>query len=162
MKHMVRGFVCHAVAAGVSFAAFATTYHVTPDAAGGGNGQAWADDGAGNAPMTFAEAIAAAQKDDVVLCKAGLYETEAPFAISRAIEVRGGLAGTDDTTLHVPSSNSVFKITLANIPITANYPAVYVTTKTSADDQNVFVHCTFSGGYFNRLFVHDCGYSFAA
>lgn len=42
MKHMVRGFVCHAVAAGVSFAASATTYRVTPDAAVGGNGQAWA------------------------------------------------------------------------------------------------------------------------
>ena len=157
MKHMVRGIVCLAVVAGVSFTASATTYRVTPDATGGGNGQAWADDGAGNAPMTFAEAIAVAQKDDVVLCKAGLYETEAPFAISRAIEVRGGLAGTDDTTLHVPSSTSVFKITLATIPITANYPAVYVTTKTSADDQNVFVHCTFSGGYFNNQWRYNSG-----
>ena len=49
MKHMVRGFVCLAFAAGVSFAASATTYRVTPDAAVGGNGQAWADDVAGRA-----------------------------------------------------------------------------------------------------------------
>ena len=47
MKHMVRGIVCLAVVAGVSFAASATTYRVTPDAAVGGNGQAWADDVAG-------------------------------------------------------------------------------------------------------------------
>ncbi len=99
---------CLAFAAGVSFTASATTYRVTPEAAIGGNGQAWADDGAGNAPMTFAEAIAAAQKDDVILCKAGEYPTvaasgsgaqKASFTISKPVTIRGGLKGTDDVTL---------------------------------------------------------------
>ena len=117
MKHMVRRLVCLAFAAGVSFTASAETYRVTPDAAGGGNGQAWADDGAGNAPMTLKEAIALAATDDVILCKAGEYEKVAgsgnngeksSFLVAKPLTIRGGLKGTDDVTLDDVSPVSTF------------------------------------------------------
>ena len=108
---------CLAVAAGVSFTASAETYRVTPDAAVGGNGQAWADDGAGNAPTTLKEAIALAANDDVILCKAGEYEKVAgsgnngeksSFLVAKPLTIRGGLKGTDDVTLDDVSPVSTF------------------------------------------------------
>ena len=77
------------------------TYRVTPDAVVGGNGQAWADDGEGNAPMTFAEAVAVAAGDAnaVLLLKAGGYSVDATAAFAKPVEIRGGFAGTDDETL---------------------------------------------------------------
>ena len=87
---------CCLIAAVAAFGAGAATYRVTPDAAGGGNGQAWADDGAGNAPMTLAEAVAGANTGDTVLLKIGTYTPTATLSI-KGISLRGGLAGTDDT-----------------------------------------------------------------
>ena len=87
---------CCLVAAVAALGAGAATYRVTPDAAGGGNGQAWADDGAGNAPMTLAEAVADANTGDTVLLKTGTYTPTATLSI-KGISLRGGLAGTDDT-----------------------------------------------------------------
>ena len=75
------------------------TYRVTPDAAVGGNGQAWADDGEGNAPMTLAEAVAAANTGDMVLLKAGSYVLDEGIVLVKPVEIRGGFAGTDDATL---------------------------------------------------------------
>ncbi len=84
----------------------ATTYRVTPEATGGGDGQSW------DTPMTINEAIAAAKADedtdDTILCKAGTYTPTATIAISTPMTVKGGLKGTDDETLADNGKRSVF------------------------------------------------------
>ena len=136
---------CLAVAAGVSFAASAETYRVTPDAAGGGNGKAWADDGAGNAPVTLTEAIAKAANGDVILCKAGEYEKVAgsgnngeksSFLVAKPLTIRGGLKGTDDVTLDDVSPISTFTAPAQQISI------FYVKT---AAGTNVFENLKLTG-----------------
>ena len=109
---------CLAVAAGVSFTASATTYHVTPGATGGGTGESWAS------ALTLKEAIAAAANDDVILCKAGEYPTVAKsgtpsssFLVAKAITIRGGLKGTDDVTLDETSPFSTFTAPEASVNI---------------------------------------------
>ena len=75
----------------------ANTYRVTPDAPGGGNGQSWAT------PMTINEAMdkvySLSSHGHIILCKAGVYVPTAKFTLVRNLTVKGGLAGTDDTTL---------------------------------------------------------------
>ena len=75
----------------------ANTYRVTPDAPGGGNGQSW------EKPMTIEEAHFAVtnlkQHGNVILCKAGVYRPTVELTFPRNLTVKGGLAGTDDTTL---------------------------------------------------------------
>ncbi len=75
----------------------ANTYRVTPDAPGGGNGQSWAT------PMTINEAVNTVYNSSVhghiILCKAGVYVPTDKFTLVRNLTVKGGLAGTDDTTL---------------------------------------------------------------
>ena len=92
---------CCLVAAVAAFGAGGMTYRVTPDAAGGGNGQAWAKDDADNAPMTLGEAVAAANAStgDTVLLKSGVYTLDTGITLSKPVTIRGGLAGTDDETL---------------------------------------------------------------
>ena len=100
MKKLVYGA---AMLAAFALNARAATYYVTPDAAGSGDGQSWAS------PMTIAEAVAAATTaGDTILLKAGTYAPTANLAISKPIAVKGGLAGTDDTTLDATSPMSVF------------------------------------------------------
>ena len=75
----------------------ANTYRVTPDAPGGGDGQSW------EKPMTINEAMdkvySLSSHGHIILCKAGVYVPTAKFNLVRNLTVRGGLAGTDDTTL---------------------------------------------------------------
>ena len=109
--------------------ASAATYRVTPTAAGGGNGQSWAT------PMTIAEAVAAATTaDDTILCKAGTYTPTVSIAISKPIIVKGGLAGTDDSTLDATSPMSVFD-TANDTAVTAIFS---VTTSTGGNTTNLF------------------------
>ena len=110
---------CLALVAGVSFTASATTYHVTPGAtAGSGDGLSW------GSPTTLTEAIALAETDDVILCKAGEYPTVAKsgsplssFLVAKAITIRGGLKGTDDVTLDETSPFSTFTAPEASVNI---------------------------------------------
>ena len=75
----------------------ANTYRVTTDAPGGGDGQSWAT------PMTINEAMdkvySLSSHGHIILCKAGVYVPTAKFTLLRNLTVKGGLAGTDDTTL---------------------------------------------------------------
>ena len=75
----------------------ANTYRVTPDAPGGGDGQSW------EKPMTINEAMdkvySLQSHGHIILCKAGVYVPTAKFTLVRNLTVKGGLAGTDDTTL---------------------------------------------------------------
>ena len=107
----------------------AATYRVTPDAAGGGDGQSWATS------MTIAEAVAAATTaDDMILCMAGTYTPTANITISKPIIVKGGLAGTDDSTLDATSPMSVFD-TANDTAVTAIFS---VTTSTGGNTTNLF------------------------
>ncbi len=75
----------------------ATTYRVTPDAPGGGNGQSW------DTPMTINEAVnkvySLSTHGHIILCKAGVYVPTDKFTLVRNLTMKGGLAGTDDETL---------------------------------------------------------------
>ena len=123
------------LAAGVANAA---TYRVTPDAAGGGDGQSWAT------PMTIAAAFAAATTaDDTILCKAGTYTPTANIAISKPIIVKGGLAGTDDSTLDATSPMSVFD-SANDTAVTAIFS---VTTGTGGNTTNLFERIEVKNGY---------------
>ena len=120
----------------------AATYRVTPDAAGGGDGQSWAT------PMTIEEAIAAAKADedtdDIILCKAGTYTPTATIAISTPMTVRGGLKGTDDEMLAENGKRSVFD-TQNNTAITK----VFSITTTSGLNtfKGVEVHNAYQRGF---------------
>ncbi len=117
-------------------AASAAMYRVTPDAAGGGTGQSW------SSPMTIAEAVAAATSDgDTILCKAGEYDIAGQIAISTPITVKGGLAGTDDTTL-----DPTGKTTLNAFDRTDFSYIVSVTTATTGAT-NVFENICFTRAY---------------
>lgn len=117
-------------------AASAAMYRVTPDAAGGGTGQSW------SSPMTIAEAVSAATSDgDTILCKAGEYDIAGQLAISTPITVKGGLAGTDDTTLD-PSG----KTTLNAFDRTDFSYIVSVSTATTGAT-NVFENICFTRAY---------------
>ena len=116
----------------------AATYRVTPDAAGGGDGQSWAT------PMTIAEAVAAATTaGDTILLKAGTYTPTANIAISKPIAVKGGLAGTDDTTLDATSPMSVFD-TANDTAVTAIFS---VTTGTGGNTTNLFERIEVKNAY---------------
>ena len=128
VKKLAWGVVFAAVALGAANAE-AATYYVTPDAAGSGDGQSW------DSPMTIAEAVAAATTaGDTILLKAGTYAPTANLAISKPIAVKGGLAGTDDTTLDATSPMSVFD-TANDTEVTAIFS---VTTSTGGNTTNLF------------------------
>lgn len=123
------GFALPALLVLVAASAFAAEYRVTPDAAGSGDGQSWAS------PMTIAEAVAAATTaGDTILLKAGTYAPTANIAISKPITLKGGLAGTDDTTLDATRPMSVFD-TANDTAVTAIFS---VTTSTGGDTTNLF------------------------
>lgn len=129
MKKLAFYFVLSAAVALGAAMAEAATYYVTPDAAGSGDGQSWAS------PMTMAEAVAAATTaGDTILLKAGTYAPTANIAISKPITLKGGLAGTDDTTLDATSPMSVFD-TANDTAVTAIFS---VTTSTGGNTTNLF------------------------
>lgn len=137
VKKLVCGVVCAAVALGAAMAE-AATYYVTPDAAGSGDGQSWAS------PMTIAEAVAAATTaGDTILLKAGTYAPTANIAISKPITLKGGLAGTDDTTLDATSPMSVFD-TANDTAVTAIFS---VTTSTGGNTTNLFERIVVRNAY---------------
>jgi len=114
-------------------AANAATYRVTPDAVGGGNGLAWTDDGAGNAPMTLAEAVtvAKAADDTVVMLKAGRYLLASGLSLTRPFTLLGGYDGLGDVSLDATSPVSVLdgQDTVENLlTIKYNYSVVHTTT----------------------------------
>ena len=124
---------CCLIAAAAAFGAWADVYRVTSTAASGGNGQAWTDDGAGNAPMTLAEAVVAANTGDTVLLKAGTYVLDEGIALDKSVEIRGGFAGTDDATLTAnPYSVLDGQGTVENL-----------VSSSAADGQTVFSHIEF-------------------
>lgn len=132
VKRIVWRFSLAAAVACVSFVASAQTYRVTADANDGGGGLSWAS------AMTLSNAIAAvtADGDGTILIQAGAYPVSAPFDITSPMTIRGGYAGTDDTTLAADpyttfdGSNKVERI-------------FNVTTGTSENDYNRFSRCIF-------------------
>ena len=91
---------CCLIAAIAAFGAWADVYRVTSTAAGGGNGQAWTDEGTGNAPMTFSEALVAAAAGGEIWLKAETYtfaEQLATFSPTDEVTIRGGFAGTESS-----------------------------------------------------------------
>lgn len=152
---------CCLVTAVAALGAWAATYRVTPDAAGGGNGQAWADDGTGNAPMTLAEAAEAADNGDILLLRHGTYAIGAGLSLAKTVTVRGGYAGTDDVALDADDATSVLDggmtvtvlMTLADA--TAGNESVFERVRFEHAANNGFVktgaaHVSFLG----------CGFSF--
>ena len=132
------GFALPALLVLVAASAFAAEYRVTPDAAGSGDGQSWAS------PMTIAEAVAAATTaGDTILLKAGNYAPTVNLAISKPIAVKGGLAGTDDTTLDATSPMSVFN-TANDTAVTAIFS---VTTSTGGNTTNLFERIEVKNAY---------------
>ena len=134
MKHKARGVACLCLAllAGSAFTSFAATYRVTATATGGGGGQSW------DSAMTLGEAIGAAAADpgSVIMIKAGSYPLAEPFEISAPMTIRGGYAGTDDTTL-ADDPYTVFD-GAQTVDCAFN-----VTTGTSEADWNRFERCVF-------------------
>ena len=131
LKSVATAALMSAAVAGQSLSASAgATYYVKPEADGTGTGVSW------ESPWTLANAFSKVANGDVLLVKAGTYDYKSALTISKVITVRGGLKGTDDTTL--AGSNSVFHAAATALFIT-------LSSDTSASDTNVFERCTFSG-----------------
>ena len=111
-------------------------YFVKADAvAGEGDGTSFAT------AYTFAEAVERAQTPgDTILCKAGVYEIGATVALAAPVNVRGGYAGTDSTTLDATGALTEFR---AGEGVTV---PVRVTADTAVADLNGFVRCGFTHG----------------
>ena len=134
MKHVV---CLAALAAGVSFSASAATYRVTSTAAGGG-------DGSWGSPLTLAEAVSAATADDdVILLASGAYTVSAAISLDRPLVIRGGLKGTDDTTLDETTPYST-------IGMTAQNASIFNVTTDAAAKVNRFENLVLSGVYANN------------
>ena len=118
---------CCAVLAS-STVVFAATYHVAPDAASGKDGLSW------DTAMTIHEAVGKAAAGDLVLCKAGVYRPEVRIQVSRAITLKGGLAGTDDTTLAQSGERSIFD----GSGIASHAQVLRVDTQSGAATTNIF------------------------
>ena len=119
----------------------ANTYRVTPDAPGGGDGQSWAT------PMTINEAVNTVYNSSVhghvILCKAGVYVPTAKFNLVRNLTVRGGLAGTDDTTLDPNGERTIID--------GENSSALSPIFKISAGDPSTFENLEIRNAYFRAF-----------
>ena len=113
-------------------------YHVTAySLAEEGDGLSWAS------PMSLPNAIATASAGDTIFLKAGTYTPTANIAISKPLVIRGGFAGTDNTTLDPDSPVSVFDANNA-----AAVTAIFnVTTATGVNRVNVFERIEVKNGY---------------
>ena len=93
--------------------------------------------------MSLTNAIATASADDIIFLKAGTYTPTANIAISKPLVIRGGFAGTDNTTLDPDSPVSVFDANNA-----AAVTAIFnVTTATGVNRVNVFERIEVKNGY---------------
>lgn len=145
MKKLVYGILCFAFAL-CAASAFAETYRVIgTEVAEEGTGLSW------NSPMSLTMAITTAQEGDTILLKAGEYDITAQISLDRAITIKGGLAGTDDTTLD-PSGNSTL-----NAFDRTGFNYIFSVSTAVADATNVFENICFTRAY--RRGVYKSGKS---
>ncbi len=135
MKKLVYGILCFAVAL-CAASAFAETYRVTDYAvAPEGDGLSW------GSPMSLPTAISTAVDGDTILLKAGEYDITAQISLAKAITIKGGLAGTDDTTLD-PSGK-----TTLNSKDRSTISYIFSVSTAVADATNVFENICFTRAY---------------
>ena len=106
-----------------------------------GDGRSW------DSPMSLTNAIAAAQDNDLLLLKAGRYVAAKQIVIAKPLVIRGGLKGTDDTTLDPDDPMTYFDAR----DNSAFQSMVSVTTATGAGTENVFERICFTRGYVRGL-----------
>ena len=100
-----------------------------------GDGLSW------SSPMSLTNAIATASAGDIIFMKTGEYDVAAQIALDKALIIKGGFAGTDDTTLD-PSG----KTTLNAYDRTAfNY--IFNVSTAVTDATNVFENICFTRAY---------------
>lgn len=135
MKKLVDGILCFAVAL-CAASAFAETYRVTDYAVDPeGDGLSW------ESPMSLPTAISTAVEGDTILLKAGEYDITAQISLAKAITIKGGLAGTDDTTLD-PSGK-----TTLNSKDRSTISYIFSVSTAVADATNVFENICFTRAY---------------
>ena len=145
MKKLVYGILCFAVAL-CAASAFAETYRVTDYAVDPeGDGLSWAS------PMSLTTAISTAVAGDTILLKVGEYNVTAQIALSKALTIKGGLAGTDDTTLD-PSGK-----TTLNAFDRSGFNYIFSVSTAVAGATNVFENICFTRAY--RRAVYKSGQS---
>ena len=117
-------------------AANAATYRVTGFAlASEGDGQSWAS------PMSLTNAVANAVDGDMILLAAGEYDVTEQTSFSKALTIKGGLAGTDDTTL-APSGK-----TTLNAFDRTGFRYIFSVSTAITDATNVFENICFTRAY---------------
>ena len=145
MKKLVYGILCFAVAL-CAASAFAETYRVTDYAVDPeGDGLSW------ESPMSLPTAISTAVDGDTILLKAGEYDITAQISLAKAITIKGGLAGTDDTTLD-PSGK-----TTLNAFDRTGFSYIFSVSTAVTDATNVFENICFTRAY--RRGVYKSGKS---
>ena len=148
MKKLVYGILCFAVAL-CAASAFAETYRVTDYAVDPeGDGLSWAS------PMSLPTAISTAVEGDTILLKAGEYDITAQISLAKVITIKGGLAGTDDTTLD-PSGK-----TTLNAFDRTGFSYIFNVSTAVADATNVFENICFTRAY--RRAINKTGRSHIA
>ena len=134
------GYVIVSGRAGTDFAGFSlrvpftirTAYHVTGTALDEeGSGMSW------DSPMSLGAAIADAPDGSVILVKAGEYTVPATIAIGKPLDIRGGLAGTDDTTL------AADPVTVLDAALDTAVPVLCKVSTTAQGAQNRFSRIVF-------------------
>ena len=110
-----------------------------------GTGLSW------DSPMSLPTAISTAVDGDTILLKAGEYDITAQISLAKAITIKGGLAGTDDTTLD-PSGK-----TTLNSKDRSAFKYIFSVSTDVADATNVFENICFTRAY--RRGVYKSGRS---
>lgn len=114
----------------------AETYRVIgTEVAEEGTGLSW------DSPMSLQTAISTAVDGDTILLKAGEYDITAQISLSKAITIKGGLAGIDDTTLD-PSGK-----TTLNAFDRTTFSYIFNVSTAVADATNVFENICFTRAY---------------
>ena len=146
VKKLAYKFVISFQFALFAIGAHAETYRVTSSVVEEeGTGLSW------DSPMSLESAITTAQEGDTILLKAGEYDITAQISLDKALTIKGGLAGSDDTTLD-PSG----KTTLNAFDRTAfNY--IFNVSTDVIDATNVFENICFTRAY--RRGVYKSGKS---
>ena len=136
VKKLAYKFVISFQFALFAIGAHAETYRVTSSVVEEeGTGLAW------DSPISLESAITTAQAGDTILLKAGEYDITAQISLDKALTIKGGLAGSDDTTLD-PSG----KTTLNAFDRTAfNY--IFNVSTDVIDATNVFENICFTRAY---------------
>jgi hypothetical protein len=114
----------------------AETYRVIgTEVAEEGTGLSW------DSPMSLQSAISTAVDGDTILLKAGEYDITAQISLAKAITIKGGLAGSDDTTLD-PSGK-----TTLNAFDRTTFSYIFNVSTAVADATNVFENICFTRAY---------------